>query len=100
MTACYSRRPPSQRRGTMAFRPWPSVLPRRQESARHGLSLDPLEARSLPSVAPLPTPGGPPGFPPDEFFEHANLAGPADAPAPFGNEPSSITNFIGLVGVA
>ncbi|HKA07030.1 MAG TPA: hypothetical protein VKD71_07210 [Gemmataceae bacterium] len=55
----------------------------------------------MPStVAPLPIPGGTPGFAPGDFFEHANLAGPADAPPPFGNEPSSITNFNGFVGVA
>jgi hypothetical protein len=37
---------------------------------------------------------------PGEPFEHANLPGPAGAPAPFGNEPSSITDFAGFIGVA
>jgi hypothetical protein len=59
-----------------------------------------LEDRSLLSVAPLPIPGGLPGFLPGEPFEHANHAGPADAPPPVGNEPSSITDFNGFVGVA
>ena len=55
----------------------------------------------MPSVAPpLPIPGGTPGFSPGDFFEHANLPGPADAAPPFGNEPSAVTNFNGFVGVA
>jgi hypothetical protein len=68
---------------------------------RRKLYLEPLEDRSLPSVvAPLPIPGGTPGFTPDEPFQHANIAGPADAPPPYGNEPSSITDIVGFVGVA
>ena len=63
-------------------------------------SLERLEDRSVPTAAPLPIPGGTPGFSPGDPFEHANFAGPADAPPPFGNEPSSITNFNGFVGVA
>jgi hypothetical protein len=75
--------------------------PCRPWSAGHKWSLERLDDRSLPSVvAPLPIPGGLPGFLPGEPFEHANLAGPADAPPPFGNEPSSITDFNGFVGVA
>src|SRR5262245_23634991 len=64
------------------------------------LSLERLEDRSVPTVAPLPIPGGTPGFSPGDPFEHANFPGPADAPPPFGNEPSSISNFNGFVGVA
>src|SRR5262245_41366910 len=74
-----------------------SAPPRR---VRRAPSLERLEDRSVPTVAPLPIPGGTPGFHPEDPFEHANLAGPADAPPPFGNEPSSITNFNGFVGVA
>jgi hypothetical protein len=48
----------------------------------------------------LPIPGGTPGFSSGDPFEHANLPGPADAAPPFGNEPSSITNFNGVIGVA
>ncbi len=49
---------------------------------------------SLGGAAPLPIPGE---FP---AGVHGYLAGPADAPPPFGNEPSSITNFNGFIGVA
>ena len=73
----------------------------RPRPAGHRLSLELLEDRSLPSVvSPLPIPGGTPGFAPDDPFEHANLAGPADAAPPSGNEPSSITDFSGFIGVA
>jgi hypothetical protein len=62
------------------------------------LSLETLEDRSLPSaVAPIPIPAQAiaPGI-------HAFLPGPADAPLsmlPFGREPSTITDFNGIVGV-
>src|SRR5262249_20236668 len=52
-----------------------------------------------PQPAPLPIPGGvnnPFGGP----FIHHNFPGPADAPPPFGNEPSTITDLNGDVGVA
>jgi len=81
----------AQRSQSCCKRPW---------AKRDKLALELLEHRSLPSVAPLPIPGGTPGFSPGDFFEHANLAGPADAAPPFGNEPSSITDFDGAVGVA
>jgi hypothetical protein len=48
---------------------------------------------------PKPIPGGndnPAGGP----FIHAHLPGPADAAPPNGNEPSLITDFDGLIGVA
>ena len=64
-------------------------------------SLEALEDRSLPSVAPLPIPdgflvpnpfGGPDG--------HFNQPGPADSTRHgVGGEPSSITDFNGFVGV-
>ena len=64
------------------------------------LRLEVLEDRSLPSVAaPLPIPGGftnPTGGP----FIHFNFPGPADAAPIFGNEPSTITDFNGDIGVA
>jgi hypothetical protein len=60
-----------------------------------------LEGRSLPSVAPLPIPGG---LIPNPFGGpdvHQQLAGPADSTTPvLGGEPSTITDFDGLVGVA
>jgi hypothetical protein len=74
-----------------------SAAPRR---SRRAPALERLEDRSVPAVAPLPIPGGLPGFHPGDPFEHLNLPGPADAPPPIGNEPSSITNFNGFVGVA
>jgi hypothetical protein len=60
--------------------------------------------RALPDdpqvhAAPLPIPGGvsnPFGGP----FIHHNFPGPADAPPPFGNEPSTITDLNGDIGVA
>jgi len=63
---------------------------------RHGAFDTDLDA--LGDAAPLPIPGGsgPFGGP----FIHLNLPGPADAPPPFGNEASSITDFIGFVGAA
>jgi hypothetical protein len=66
------------------------------------VSLELLEDRSVPSVAPLPIPGGlavpnPFGGP----DVHANIVGPADSTVPaHGGEPSTITDFIGSVGVA
>ena len=71
----------------------------------HRLSLELLEDRRVPSVSPLPIPGGV-GVPnrlggPDI---HVNVVGPADStvmtPLPKGGEPSSITDFIGSIGVA
>jgi hypothetical protein len=73
--------------------------------ARRALSLELLEDRSVPSVSPLPIPGGV-GVPnpfggPDV---HVNVVGPADStvttPLPTGGEPCSITDFIGSIGVA
>ena len=74
----------------------------RRGAAGHKLSVELLENRTVPSVAPLPIPGG---FPipnplggPDP---HGNLAGPVDSTVDgIGGEPSSITNFNGFVGVA
>ena len=87
----------------MRFLPWWGAPkrrgPRRSFTAQRP-SVEQLEDRSVPSVAPLPIPGGTPGFHPGDPFQHANFPGPADAPPPFGNEPSSITNFNGFVGVA
>jgi hypothetical protein len=60
-----------------------------------------LEDRSLPSVAPLPISGG---FIPSPYGGpdvHSEVVGPADSTTPgLGGEPSSITDFDGLVGVA
>src|SRR5262249_10044916 len=65
------------------------------------LSLEALEDRSLPSVAPLPIPGG--VLIPNPFGGpdvHANLPGPVDSTVPgIGGEPSTITDFNGFVGV-
>ena len=98
----------------MSFASWPHDLEsgrqpgwhcppraRRHHSrpTRRGLSLEPLEDRSLPStVPPVPIPEQPiaPGV-------HAFLPGPADAPVtslPFGRDPSTITDFVGFVAVA
>jgi hypothetical protein len=69
------------------------------------LSLEALEERTVPSVAPLPIPGGvgvPNPFGGPDI--HANVVGPADStvtvPFPTGGEPSTITDFIGSIGVA
>jgi hypothetical protein len=73
----------------------------RRRSARVAPSLEVLEDRSLPSVAPLPIPGGflvpnPLGGPDGHF----NQPGPADSTVHgVGGEPSSITDFNGFVGV-
>ena len=87
----------------MRFSPWQRSPkrrgPRRSLTAQQ-VSIEQLEHRSVPAAGPLPIPGGLPGFNPGDIFEHLNLPGPADAPPPFGNEPSSITNFNGFVGVA
>ena len=74
----------------------------RRKSPGHKPSFDLLEDRTVPSVAPLPIPGG---FPiPNPFGGpdvHGNLAGPVDSTLDgIGGEPSSITNFNGFVGVA
>src|SRR5262245_47101752 len=63
-------------------------------------TVEPLEDRTVPSVAPLPIPGGFGPFLPGEPFQHLNLPGPADVPQPSGNEPSTITDFNGFIGVA
>src|SRR5262249_45405990 len=93
------RRPASSRSAAMRFLPWRSSPkrrgPRRSLTAQQP-SLEQLEDRSVPTAGPLPIPGGLPGFNPGDIFEHLNLPGPADAPPPFGNEPSSITNFNGF----
>ena len=68
--------------------------------ARRKLSLELLEDRSLPSVAPLPISGG---FIPNPFGGpdvHQELPGPADSTMPgIGGEPSTINDFNGFVGV-
>jgi hypothetical protein len=60
-----------------------------------------LEDRSLPSVAPLPIPGG---LIPNPFGGpdvHQEFPGSADSTMPgLGGEPSTITDFDGFVGVA
>src|SRR5262245_47664189 len=73
----------------------------RCRSARPPLSLEALEDRTLPSVAPLPIPGG--ALIPNPFGgpdAHFNRPGPADSTVPgTGGEPSAITDFNGFVGV-
>src|SRR5262249_52946522 len=97
------RRPSPNRSAPMRFLPLRGS-PRRRGPCRsltaQQLSLEQLEDRSVPTAGPLPIPGGLPGFNPAAFFGPPNLPGPADAPPPFGNEPISITNFNGFVGVA
>jgi hypothetical protein len=71
--------------------------------AGHKLFLELLEDRSLPSVGPLPIPGG--VLDPTPFAGpdvHLHLPGPADSATPnkIGGDPSAITNFNGFVGVA
>jgi len=65
------------------------------------LSLETLEDRSLPSVAPLPISGG---FIPNPFGGpdvHQELPGPADSTTPgLGGEPGTITDFNSFIGVA
>ena len=81
----------------------PRVRTRCPRRGRAGpkLSLEVLEDRSLPSVAPLPISGG---FIPSPFGGpdvHQELPGPADSTVPgLGGEPSTITDFNGFVGVA
>ena len=81
--------------------PWVRTRSRCRCSARHKLSLELLEDRSLPTVAPLPISGG---LIPNPFGGpdvHQNLPGPADSTVPgVGGEPSTITDFNGFVGVA
>jgi hypothetical protein len=61
-----------------------------------------LDDRTLPSVAPLPIPGG--ALIPNPFGGpdvHFNRPGPADSTADgTGGEPVTITDFNGLIGVA
>src|SRR5437764_10172015 len=49
------------------------------------------DPKPIPSGFANPT-GGP--------FVHINFVGPADAPAPSGNDPSAITDFDGFIGSA
>jgi hypothetical protein len=66
------------------------------------LSLERLEDRSLLSVAPLPIPAGIPN-PTGGPILHLNLPGPADTPPAsphVGHDPSTITDFNGVIGVA
>jgi hypothetical protein len=69
--------------------------------ARARLFLERLEDRSLPSVSPIPIPGG---LAPSPFGGpdiHSRLPGPADATSGrTGGEASTITDFNGFVGVA
>ena len=61
---------------------------------------------ALKGATPVPIPGGSPvpntpeagGFGGPDV--HQNFLGPADAAAPFGNEPNSITDFLGVIGAA
>ena len=77
--------------------------PRRKEQSRRArwLQLEPLEDRSVHSVAPVPIPGG--ALIPNPFGGpdgHFNRPGPVDSTVPgTGGEPSSITDFNGFVGV-
>jgi hypothetical protein len=107
--------PVSARPGPHRVRP---RCPCRQRSAGHKLLLEPLEDRSLPSSGglsptlvalggatprpiPLPLWAAASPFNPPGFDIYANYQGPADAPLnPFvgGNEPNTITDFIGIYG--
>jgi len=97
----------------MRFHSWlghlPSVFPRRRaargrpRSPNRRLFVELLEDRSLPSVAPLPIPGG--VLVPNPFGGpdvHFHKPGPADSATPdkVGGDPSSINDFNGFVGVA
>ena len=74
---------------------------RARRPPRPRLSLELLEDRSLPSVAPVPIPGG--ALIPNPFGGpdvHFNRPGPVDSTVPgTGGEPSAITDFNGFVGV-
>ena len=81
--------------------PRPGARSQCRRPAGRKLSLERLEARTLLSAEPLPISGGI-GIPnpfggPDT---HIQLVGPADGTGPVGGEPSSITDFIGSIGVA
>ena len=82
-------------------RPGPRCRPRR--SAGHRPVLERLEDRSVPSVDPLPIPGG--LLVPNTLFGgpdvHFHQPGPADSANPnrVGGDPSTIYNFNGFVGV-
>src|SRR5262249_23692264 len=73
----------------------------RRKATRPLLYLEPLEDRSVPSVAPVPIPGG--ALIPNPFGgpdAHFNRPGPADSTVPgTGGEPSTITDFNGFIGV-
>ncbi len=76
--------------------------PRRKAAGRK-LFLERLEDRSIPSVGPVPIPGG--VLDPTPFAGpdvHLHLPGPADSATPnkVGGDPSSIYDFNGFVGVA
>jgi len=82
---------------------WPSFFkPAARRRARPRLSLERLDERCLPSVAPLPIPGG--VLVPNRFGGpdvHLNTPGPADSAVPGrGGVPGTITDFNGFVGVA
>lgn len=86
---------PAARRRARPRSPCPSA-------ARPRLSLEHLEDRCLPSVAPLPIPGGvrvPNSLGGPDV--HLNTPGPADSVVPGrGGVPATITDFNGFVGVA
>src|SRR5262245_62969812 len=77
--------------------------PCRQRLAGRKLFLERLEHRSLPSVNPLPIPGG--LLVPNTLFGgpdvHFHQPGPADSANPnkVGGDPSTIYDFNGFVGV-
>ena len=98
----------------MSFNPWANFLkfaPSRRRSptpcacrrrARARPFLEALENRAVPSVNPLPIPGG--AFVPNPFGGpdgHFHKPGPADSANPnqVGGDPSSIYDFNGFVGV-
>jgi hypothetical protein len=75
----------------------------RRKAAGRPLFLEHLEDRNIPSVGPVPIPGG--VLDPTPFAGpdvHLHLPGPADSATPnkVGGDPSSINDFNGFVGVA
>src|SRR5262245_53192187 len=74
-----------------------TLYPGSDRAAPNVLSSTDLD--SLGGAAPLPIPGGTGPGPLGGPFIHQNLAGPADVPPPFGNEPNQITDFNGFIGV-
>jgi hypothetical protein len=79
----------------------PRLRGRRYRPPGPKLSVERLEDRSLPSVAPVPIPGG--ALIPNPFGGpdvHFNRPGPVDSTVPgTGGEPSAITDFNGFLGV-